>query len=227
MTDSPPRLALFDLDNTLIDRAAAFRLWASAFLAGRSLGGEREVDWLCEADRDGLTPRPLLFEQVRSRYRLADGVEDLVAAYRRDYPQHVPPLEEETLTALHDLRARGWKVGIVSNGPPTQEAKIVAAGLIEVVDGWAISEVVGAAKPEPAIFRAAAAACGCKLDGTWVVGDSARADIGGAVACGLPSIWISRGREWEIDEFKPDAITETVAQTITYILAASQSSTSQ
>jgi putative hydrolase of the HAD superfamily len=47
------RLALFDLDNTLIDLDAAFRVWAGEFAAERALGAET-VDWLVAVDREGL-----------------------------------------------------------------------------------------------------------------------------------------------------------------------------
>ncbi|GAB2928027.1 hypothetical protein ACFMQL_04380 [Nonomuraea fastidiosa] len=49
-------LALFDLDNTLIDRHAAFERWAAEFAAQRRLGAEA-VPWLvtCPAEvLDGL-----------------------------------------------------------------------------------------------------------------------------------------------------------------------------
>jgi HAD superfamily hydrolase (TIGR01549 family) len=212
-----PSLALFDLDNTLVDRAGAFRTWARAFVESRGLGDD-ELGWLERADGDGLLPRAALFEQVRARYRLDDPVNELVAAYRKEYPRCFEPVGRETLAALGELRKRGWKIGIVSNGSPTQEAKIDAAGLREAVDGCAISEVVGARKPEPEIFHAAAELCGCVLDGAWVIGDSARADIAGAVACGLRSIWISRGRRWEVADYRPDRIADSVPEAVRYLL---------
>ncbi|GAA1264235.1 hypothetical protein Psi02_76190 [Planotetraspora silvatica] len=75
------RLALFDLDNTLIDLDAAFVLWAEKF-ADRGLGLEG-VDWLLNLNRDGLPHRELFFHAVRERFRLSDSVEDLWTAYRR------------------------------------------------------------------------------------------------------------------------------------------------
>ncbi|MFC7277897.1 hypothetical protein ACFQS1_28255 [Paractinoplanes rhizophilus] len=45
-------LLLIDLDNTLIDRRAAFKGWAE------SRFGQSEVPWLVEADRDGHESRP-------------------------------------------------------------------------------------------------------------------------------------------------------------------------
>ena len=47
-------LLLIDLDNTLIDRRAAFKGWAL------SRFGESELPWLISADRDGFETREAL-----------------------------------------------------------------------------------------------------------------------------------------------------------------------
>lgn len=41
-------------------------------------------------------------------------------------------------------------------GPKSEEVKIALRLFCEAADGWAISEIVGSRKTEPAIFRAAA-----------------------------------------------------------------------
>ena len=58
-------LLLVDLDNTLIDRTAAFKSWASFRL------GEPEVPWLVAADRDGFEPRERLAALTARRYALS------------------------------------------------------------------------------------------------------------------------------------------------------------
>jgi putative hydrolase of the HAD superfamily len=213
------RLILFDLDNTLIDRAGGFTTWARAFVSGRSLGGEPEVEWLARLDNDGLTPRAEFFASARERFALRNSVDDLVAAYRTEYPLCMPPLPDETRSALGDLRAAGWKIGIASNGAPSQETKITASGLDELVDGWAISQMVGARKPDRAHFEAAASSCRAPLAGGWMVGDSAEADIAGAAASGLSSVWITRGRMWAHSTYVPDLVATAVAEAVAEIVA--------
>src|SRR6266576_1316820 len=51
-------LLLLDLDDTLVDRADAYRRWAASFAARH--GDEREADWLVEADDGGYAPREQL-----------------------------------------------------------------------------------------------------------------------------------------------------------------------
>lgn len=57
-------LLLIDLDNTLIDRTAAFKAWAAARF------GPSEVPWLVTADRDGYEPRERLALLIAQRYAL-------------------------------------------------------------------------------------------------------------------------------------------------------------
>jgi FMN phosphatase YigB (HAD superfamily) len=57
------RLALFDLDNTLVDLDEAFRAWAKEFADERGLG-HGAVDWLFALDTDGFPHREVFFTKV-------------------------------------------------------------------------------------------------------------------------------------------------------------------
>lgn len=212
-------LVLFDLDNTLVDRVAAFRLWAAGFLEARGID-DAERAWLELTDGDGFVPRLDFLETVRARFGLPETAAELVAEYAESYPRSYAPVAEATVAVLADLRRSGRRIGIVTNGGASQQVKIDVSGLRELVDGVVVSELAGCSKPDPAIFRAAADACGCRLDGGWMVGDNPEADIGGAAACGLRTVWISRGRRWEETEFVPDIVTDDVPGAVAQILAA-------
>ena len=85
----------------------------------------------------------------------------------------------------------------MTNGPAEQqETRIRRTGLDRYVADWVISEEAGVSKPNPRIFALAAQRVRMRLTGAWVVGDSPEADIGGAAAMGLPSVWLHRGRRW-------------------------------
>lgn len=62
-------LAIFDLDNTLIDRAASFLRWAVelATVHGR---GPADIAWLVEVDGDGFAPRAKFLGAIRDRYEI-------------------------------------------------------------------------------------------------------------------------------------------------------------
>ncbi|MCK2217794.1 HAD family hydrolase [Actinomadura sp. ATCC 31491] len=187
-------LALFDLDNTLVDRLAAFERWAAEFAARRGLGPDA-VAWLVRTDADGSVPMDVFFGLVRARFGLPEPVEELWAAYRARLPRLVT-CRPEVLDGLARLRAAGWAVGIVTNGmADNQTGKIRRTGLAGRVDGWAISGAEGVRKPDARLFGIGAARCGASLtDGGWFVGDDPVKDVAGALAAGLRAIWVDRGR---------------------------------
>jgi putative hydrolase of the HAD superfamily len=200
-------LVLFDLDNTLADREAAFRRWAEPFAAEDDLEAS-SVEFLCAGDGDGYVPRDELFASLRERFGVTASVEELVTRYRADYPRHFEP-EPDVRAAFTALRADGWKIGIVTNGPTSQNAKIASLRLDDLVDGICVSADVGVDKPDPKIFDLTAARCGAPLDG-WMVGDSADTDIAGGRAAGLRTAWLQHGREWERSDLAPDAVVATI-----------------
>ncbi|MGV9328203.1 HAD family hydrolase [Streptosporangium sandarakinum] len=203
------RLALFDLDNTLIDLDAAFLLWAEEFAEEHRLS-RKAVDYLVKLDRNGLPHRELFFTKVRERFKLSAPAADLWAAYRRRMP-HLVECRPEVMAALTGLRASGWRVGIVTNGTAdNQLGKLQRTGLVDVVDGYALSGVEGIRKPDVGLFEIAARRCGASLaDGGWMVGDHPVADIDGGRAAGLNTIWIDRGTR-PSHEHSPDHVVTDV-----------------
>ena len=216
-------LALFDLDDTLCDRAGAFTRWAEGFVADHGLDAEA-LPYLLDVDNGGHRLRPRFFALVRERFGLRPSVAELTEAYTPAYVAGYR-CDPAVLAGLSRLRSAGWAVGIVTNGAPSQLDKITGAGLAAVVDGWAISEVEEIAKPYPEIFRRAARACGVPLGvDTWMVGDNPVADVGGAVLTGLRSVWIDLGREWDQPAFKPDHTCDGPLAAIELVAAGGPSS---
>lgn len=108
----------------------------------------------------------------RSRYRLVDGAERLLASLR----------------ARPDVR-----LGLVTNGPADlQHEKIDRTGLQGRVDVVMVSGDLGTGKPDAAVFRQALAALGVPPERALMVGDSLNRDVAGARAAGLTSLWLSR-----------------------------------
>ena len=117
-------LALFDLDNTLLDRATSFLRWATRFAAEHALG-PADVAWLVDADGDGSVPRPLFLAAIREQF----AVDLPMTAYQAEIVELVE-LDPAVPLALDGLRAVGWRVAIVTNGQTRQQsAKIRHTGL--------------------------------------------------------------------------------------------------
>ncbi|GAB2462067.1 HAD family hydrolase [Nocardioides hungaricus] len=212
-----PLIAL-DLDGTLVDQAAAARTWAREFADKWDLPGTA-VDKVAAA----LTARRSkgeVFAELVERLKLPAAVEGVWLDYRTRMPDLVAVTDGDR-RALTDLRAAGWTLGIVTNGmADNQEGKIRRTGLDALVDGWAISEEVGARKPDQKVFRALAERLGCPLDG-WMIGDSLELDIAGGACVGLKTAWINDdGTDPTTYSCRPDLIVDSVAAAAAVILAS-------
>ncbi|HET6481941.1 MAG TPA: HAD family hydrolase [Actinoplanes sp.] len=211
-------LVLIALDDTLLDRSGAFRLWAKGFID--EIGAPQgDLEWLLSVDADGLTSRWDLADLIRDRYQLTVPSIDMVLEL------HEGPLVHEKLDplvgcALQIAMDAGFVPVVVTNGQAEiQDTRIRRTGLDRYVADWVISEQAGVSKPNPRIFALAAQRVRMRLGGAWVVGDSPEADIGGAAAMGLPSVWLHRGREWVDHRFAPTKVVGNVIQGISAILA--------
>jgi len=209
------RLALFDLDDTLLDGEAAFRTWAHHFVECHNLS-ESSLETIIRIDREEDMPVLLFLKRLRGAFGIRTSVGELVEQFWAVYPTCFT-VQESTYDALKRLRLSGWKLGIVTNGPSTQWKKIEATRLNQYFDGFCISGDIGVRKPDVGIFIEAAKRCGAELDG-WMIGDDKDADIVGGHEAGLQTIWFSRGQAWEKDGLVPNAIAATIAEAVETIL---------
>jgi HAD superfamily hydrolase (TIGR01509 family) len=77
----------------------------------------------------------------------------------------------DTRQTLEAVRSRGLKVGVVSNVPADLRPVFAKHGLDRLVDSYTHSFEVGAEKPSPTIFLAAAKSLEVKPSETLMVGD--------------------------------------------------------
>jgi putative hydrolase of the HAD superfamily len=211
-------LVFLSLDDTLLDRSGAFRLWAKGFLDEIGVAQD-DLDWLLSVDADGLTSRWDLADLIRERYGLTFPSIDLVEELAEG-PRAYERLDPLVACALQIAGDAGWVPVVVTNGSKDlQESRIRRTGLDRCVADWVISEQAGVSKPNPRIFALAAQRVRMRLGGAWIVGDSPEADIGGAAAMGLPSVWLHRGREWLDERFAPTAVVGNVIQGLSAVMA--------
>jgi putative hydrolase of the HAD superfamily len=122
-----------------------------------------------------------------------DEVEEvLLAAIRfRPYPE-VPGV-------LAVLRERGARLAVVSNWDVSLHDVLERTGLRPLVDAVVISAEFGAAKPDPAIFRAALERVEATASEALHVGDSLEADVEGARAAGVEAVFVARDGAVAVD----------------------------
>lgn len=102
-------------------------------------------------------------------------------------------LLEHALELLAELREAGVRTSLLTNGPSrVQRRKVELMGLQDHLDGIAISEEIGVAKPDPGAFSAALALIDCAPHEAVMVGDNVDWDVHGALSAGmLGAVWIA------------------------------------
>jgi len=155
-----------------------------------------EIDYYVEHHLEGSDPEAL--ERLRDRCALVvleslGLASDRQAAVREAMLAaiHFEPWPDAA-PALEELRAAGIRLVAASNWDCSLPHVLERAGLARLLDGAAVSALVGAAKPDPALFEAALELAGCGPEDALHVGDSLEKDVLGAQAAGIESVLVAR-----------------------------------
>ena len=106
---------------------------------------------------------------------------------------HLFTLYDDVPDALAELRARGFKLGLISN---TQRCLVSFQSHFELADLISVaisSSTHGFMKPHPSIFRAALDLMAVTADESVMVGDSLVHDVMGARGAGMRGVLLARG----------------------------------
>lgn len=103
-------------------------------------------------------------------------------------------VERDAAPTLRTIQRRGFRIGAISNGSYDWNALelLNRAGLRRYFDMVLISGSHGSRKPDSSIFQAALDYFHAEPQRTVMIGDSYEADILGAGALGMHTIWITR-----------------------------------
>lgn len=190
---------LFDLDGTLIDRRPSLEAFLpKQYARYRTL--DLPVDLFVERffslDKDGHAPKHDLYQTLADEFNLAASGTELVADFRAN-AFAACALQPGALAVLEQLRRRGVRLGVVTNGSvAAQQQKLDASGIAPYLETCVISEAVGLRKPDPALFLVATSRLGVEPEACVFVGDHLEKDIVGAQRAGMRTVWLRHGRAW-------------------------------
>ena len=196
---------LFDLDETLLDRAGSLRdfvTWQAKGMLCSSIEDEQEFcTRFIELDSNGSVWKDLVYSRLVEEFNITDwSVSELLSSYElcfSGFCKFIP----NALTALESLNENGYKLGLVSNGKsPFQERNFNALGVSQLFGSVVVSEAVGYRKPDPEIFMLACKALRTIPDNVVFVGDNPKADIQGANNMGMYTVYIPRSFGQECKE---------------------------
>jgi HAD superfamily hydrolase (TIGR01509 family) len=233
---------LFDYGDTLLEFRLDDELWLGAMrdmLAAAGGPPERAADLRGEIERrvTELTADPddhaeLIYEEVVAGALAAVGtspgpelLRTAIEAQHRGW-LGARRLHPKAHWLLQEVRARGLRIGIVSNtfdSPDLLHADLVSDGVAERVDAIVFSSELGLRKPAPEIYRAALDALDVEPANALFVGDRVREDVQGPAALGMRTCLVTYFRVDGGDHGLADAVAESPADvlaTVDTIMAA-------
>lgn len=183
MIDPIERWVVLDVGETIIDETRIWSTWADelrvprmTFMSAFGAIVAREQQY-----QDILGYFPVDDWQV-----LRTVIEDKLGGFK---PEDVYP---DVLPSLALLRERGFRVAIIGNQPAGRTAELRALGIDAEV--MAMSEEMGAAKPDPRFFTEALHRLGWPDPATVsYVGDRIDNDVVPASGAGMRAVWLRRG----------------------------------
>lgn len=195
---------LFDLDNTLVDRKAAFDRFTERLIDKYMLIDNEEdkrdaKEYIRIADRNGYRSKRELYSELHSYFQWNEGVtaEHLLAYWFSEFFS-CTVLMDGALEVLERLKGSGVKLGLITNGSvQSQNSKIDRVGLRSYFDAIVVSDEVQVKKPDPAIFEIALQRLGIEPSAAVYVGDHPVNDILGAKKAGLLPIWLKGAEPWD------------------------------
>lgn len=211
------RFAIFDLDDTLVDSTGAVDRWFVEVSEQRNLGAAG-LEFLRAEQERPVSPQES-FQAIIDRFGFTESPDEL----RSIFLDRVPRLSrtfDGVLENLAELRARGWRTALLTNGTEVDQQPKMRDGLADLFDVVCFADDEPMRKPDPEIFRLVADRAGTGLDGAWMIGDSLEHDIAGATAVGMSTIWVSGGRTPQDGESVSGQVVTSVAEAFPLLHAA-------
>ena len=143
--------------------------------------------------------RPWWREVVMLTFERFGKIQDPDRAFEQLWNHFASPVAwkvfPDVAAALAALRARGLRLGIISNWDARIVPLLKGLGLWELFDAVTASFQVGVEKPDSRIFSEALARCRVTPQRALHVGDSYDEDVLGAMRAGMRALWLRRGED--------------------------------
>ena len=219
------RAALFDLDDTLLDRTSAFEATFREFYDSQKPINST-MDW----------DEALDFFWSLSPHGTIDGQAAAVRIMEHWPEINLNPVEFEAwffnsmgrqakqiagaMEFVQELNESCFPWAVVTNGKKFQVVKLEHSGYADVVPFAIVSRLFGADKPDPRIYHEATRRLKLSFEGIddiqlseiLFVGDNPYTDITGAAGVGMKTAWIRVTDEYPNDAPAPDLEIGSVAE---------------
>ncbi len=102
----------------------------------------------------------------------------------------IKPRNSEVVETLREIRARGFKIGLISNCGPEVPPLVRESAFARFINHATFSCEIGIAKPDPRIFEAHCRELGVKPEQSVFLGDGGSYELDGAQSVGMESIFL-------------------------------------
>lgn len=207
------RAALFDLDDTILDRSGSlhdFVAWqANGMLRASVHDPSHFVERFIALDKKGMVWKDKVYESLIDEFNITDwSVEELLQTYLLTFCAFCKPRNGAAI-AINEFKNRGYKIGLVSNGKsPFQERNFRALGFSQQFDCVIVSEAVDMRKPDKSIFEHACCTVNADINASVFIGDNPIADIKGAKKAGMNTIYIPVSPAKDVCEYADVTFTD-------------------
>lgn len=134
------------------------------------------------------------YQIILEEHGVVEDARALAAGLHEAYAFHLTmELFPETGEVLAFLKARGYRLGVISDTFPSLEDSLKALGIAGYFDSFTASSIVGAGKPDPRIFNAAMESLGVRSDESIFV-DDCKEEADGAREQGFTAFHLDRKR---------------------------------
>ncbi|MBB5515872.1 phosphoglycolate phosphatase [Rubricella aquisinus] len=199
---------IFDLDGTLADTSADLIAAANHCFEERGLGRPLDpIDDALTAFRGGRAMLKLGIERLDLDEDVADEDYQLLLDYYADNIDVETELYPGVISALEDLQADGWLLGVCTNKPESLALSLLERlGVLHMFGAVLGADSLPVRKPDPTHLTATVEALGGDMALTMLVGDTIT-DAKTARAAGVPLILVAFGPEGVgIDRLEPDVL---------------------
>lgn len=192
---SGDKAILFDFDDTLQHRPQAFLRTAHEMLCRYfpELSDEerqQRAQWMLVKNNHGYVDYDAYFAELCDHWSWPRPAAELLTEYRCRFPFY-STLLPDAVEVLRELRRRGYRLGIITNGDGMQQnLKVDAAGLRPLVDIVLTGGSEGVHKPAAEVFYRAAQRLCVAPENCVYVGDYPPNDMAGAKAAGMRPLYI-------------------------------------
>jgi len=212
--------ALFDMDDTLIDRHSAYGdvyrvLYDQNEAIHDSTSWEDALEYFWTLSPGNTANANTAIFEIQKKWPGVPG--DSKSHYNFYHSNMV-----KFIKVLHGavefvdwMNSKSVAWGVVTNGDQIQHKKAEATGLNNKAPFVLASKIFGVDKPAPEVFMEAVRLLeieGLKTEDVLFVGDNPYTDIVGAHGVGMKTAWIRMGREYPSDAPTPDYIVDHVEE---------------